>query len=92
MEIFLSILAGLLWGAAAAGLNAAITRALSKKGERGTMAASLLHLPVDVAALGAVYLLRNSLPLRFELTMISAAVAMSLVTIITAFAMARRAK
>lgn len=90
MQIFLSLLAGLLWGAAAAALNAAITRALSKKSEKGMMAASLLHLPVDVAALGAVYLARNVLPLRFELTMIAAAGAMSVVTIIAAFSLARR--
>ena len=72
--------------------NTAVTRALSKKGEKGMMAASLLHLPVDLAAIGVPFLLRAVLPLRAELVMIAAAVALSIVTIISAFRMARGAK
>ena len=49
----------------------------------------MLHLPVDLAAIAVPYLLRSALPLRFELVMLGAAIALSLVTIAAAFRMAR---
>ena len=49
------------------------------------MAASIARMAVDLVALGAVYLLRKRLPFSFEATIIGAAIALSLLTIVFAY-------
>ena len=79
-------LAGLAWGALAAFVNYGINVAAVKKNSNGSMmAASIARMAVDLVALGAVYLLRKRLPFSFEATIIGAAIALSLLTIVFAY-------
>ena len=88
MQIFLSVLAGLAWGAAVGFVNILVTKKMmnGSAGQLGAM--SLLRTLIDVAALAAVYFTRKLLPLRFEFTLLATAVALSLVTIILSFRLA----
>ena len=54
MQIFLSILAGLVWGGLFGVLNAVITKKLSAGDARQLSAMSMLRTLLDVAALAAV--------------------------------------
>ena len=47
---------------------------------------------MDVIALAAVYFTRNLLPLRFEVTLVSTAVALTLIGIVAAFRIAAQMK
>ena len=85
MQIFLSVLVGLVWGGLFGLLNAVITKKLSSGDERQLSSMSLIRTLLDVAALAAVYFTRNLLPLRFEYTLIATAVALSLIGIVVAF-------
>jgi len=85
MQIFLSVLVGLVWGGLFGLLNAVITKKLSAGDERQLSSMSLIRTLLDVAALAAVYFTRNLLPLRFEYTLIATAVALSLIGIVAAF-------
>ena len=77
MQIFLSILAGLVWGGLFGVLNAVITKKFSAGDARQLSAMSMLRTLLDVAALAAVYFTRNLLGLRFEFTLIATAVSLS---------------
>lgn len=92
MQIFLSVLAGLVWGAAVGLVNLLVTKKMMRgsAGQLGAM--SLLRTLIDVAALAAVYFTRKLLPLRFEFTLIATAVTLSLVTIILSFRLASKMK
>ena len=83
-------LAGIVWGAAAALLNAFISK---KCLDKGTTVAMLLgnlgRVLVDIAALGSIFLLRNSLPFRYEGALVGTAISRSLVMIVCAYRLAR---
>lgn len=85
MIIFLSILAGLVWGALFGLISAVITKKIASGDGRLVGALSGVRLLVDLAALAAVYFTRELLPLRFEYTLIATAIALSLVSIVAAF-------
>ena len=83
MSYVFGALAGLVWGALAALLNWAISRAALKKNTGGAMmGANVARLAVDLVALGAVFLLRKWLPFSFEAAIIATAVALSLLNIV----------
>lgn len=85
MIIVLSVLAGLAWGALFGLINAAITKKIAA-GDAGKIASlSMIRMLIDAAALAAVYFTRNLLPLRFEATLIAAAVSLSVIGIVAAF-------
>ena len=93
MKYVLGALLGLLWGTAAALINAKISRKALEKGSAGALqAASAGRLAVDIAALGLVYLLRNVLPFSYEVMLVATAIAMSLMTIVLAFRMSKTEK
>ena len=76
-------LIGVIIGAAAglltAALNTAILRrGLKREGMSGITVATVLRMLLDAAVLGAIYLLRHRLPVPFAPTIIAAAVTMSL--------------
>ena len=76
--MIVSIVAGLLFGLAVAGVNTAVVRHALKKNSSGALAGAMaLRMLLDVLALGAVYLTRNVLPLRFEPTLIATAAGLS---------------
>ena len=88
MIIVFSILAGLVWGGLFGLLNILITKKVAAGDEKKIPALSMIRTLADVAALAAVYLTRNLLPLRFEVTLIATAVTLSLVSILSAFRIA----
>ncbi|MBQ2062705.1 MAG: hypothetical protein II458_08560 [Oscillospiraceae bacterium] len=76
--MIVSILAGLALGLAVAGINTVIMRHAIKKGSAASMMIAVTtRMVLDVAALGAVYLMRGVLPLQFEPTLVAAAVGLS---------------
>ena len=85
MIVALSVLAGLAWGALFGLISAVITKKIASGDGKLIGALSMIRLLIDLAALAAVYFTRNLLQLRFEATLISAAVALSLVSIVAAF-------
>ncbi len=85
MTIFLSVLAGLAWGALFGLVSALITKKIASGDGKLIGALSMIRLLVDLAALAAVYFTRELLPLRFEYTLIATAIALSLVGIVAAF-------
>ena len=79
-------LAGLAWGALAAFINYSINKAALKKNSNASMlGANGARMAVDLIALGAVYLLRKRLPFSFEATIIAAASALSILTVVFAY-------
>lgn len=73
---------GFAFGALVAFGNAQITRRAVEKGSTNAiMAACMLRMLVNIAALAAVYFTRNLLPLPFYGTIIGTAVGLSLVGI-----------
>ena len=91
MTIAIAILCGLVWGALFALLGGLITRrALAKNTNGAMLAASLLRIVADLAALGLIFLLRELLPFDFTWMLLAAAVALSLGTIVISFRLARR--
>lgn len=92
MQIFLSILAGLVWGGLFGVLNAVITKKFSAGDARQLSAMSMLRTLLDVAALAAVYFTRNLLGLRFEFTLIATAVSLSIFSIFAAFRLSKKMK
>ena len=85
MNTALSVVAGLVWGGIFAVINAFITKKMVSGGDRQISSMSLIRTLIDAFALAVVYFTRNLLPLRFEVTLISAAAAMSIVGIVVAF-------
>ena len=85
MTTTLSVIAGLVWGAIFGLINAKITKK-AVSGDDGRLASmSLTRTLIDAFALAVVYFTRNLLPLRFEVTLISAAAALSVIGIVVAF-------
>ena len=92
MIVVYSVLAGLVWGGLFGLINALIMKKAASGNERLLGAVSLVRTLIDAVALAVVYFTRNLLPLRFEITLISAAIAMSLIGIVSAFRTARSMK
>ncbi len=90
MKYVIGAVAGLLWGALVACINAWINKqALRKNSTKAVMAASLGRTCVDIAALGAVFLLRNVLPFNFEAAIAGTAASLGLLTVYFAFRLSR---
>ena len=85
MIVVFSVIAGLVWGGIFALINAFLTKKMVSGGEGQVSSLSLVRTLIDAFALAVVYFTRNLLPLRFEVTLISAAAAMSLIGIVVAF-------
>lgn len=91
MSIVYAVLAGLAWGAAAAAVNGLITKkGLSKDSNNMVMVSGVLRTAVDIAALASIFLLRVYLPFDYTYSLIAAAVAMSIGTIIFTFRLAKK--
>lgn len=89
MKIVLAILAGLVWGAAAAAANIALTkRSVKKQTTSAILTGSILRTAVDIAALAAIFLLRNVLPFDYRLMLVGTAASLSILTIVAAFKIA----
>ena len=90
-DTVIGAVAGGLFGLAVAAVGMVLTlRAMKKGGSRALAVAMALRLLLDLAALGAVYLLRNALPLPFEPTLIALATGLALGGILSALLLNRR--
>lgn len=90
MKYVIGGLVGLIWGAAAAVLNAYISkRALAKNSAKSLLLANVIRCFVDIAALAVMFLLRKVLPFSFEAAIIGTALAMSMLTIVFAYKLSR---
>ena len=90
MKYVIGAVMGLLWGALVAWLNSRINRnAVRKNSTKAIMTANLARTLIDVAALGSVFLLRNSLPGNFEATIAGTAASLGLLTVYFAFRLSR---
>lgn len=90
MNYLWGALAGLVWGAAAALLNAFVSKKCIAKNSSGAMlAANAIRSVVDIGALAAVFLLRKLLPFSFEAALIGTAVALSMLTIVFAYRLSK---
>ena len=87
-----SVAAGLVWGTLFGLIGARVTKKMASGSEREISSMSLVRTVMDVIALAAVYFTRNLLPLRFEVTLVSTAVALTLIGIVAAFRIAARMK
>ena len=87
-----SVAAGLVWGTLFGLIGARVTKKMASGSEREICSMSLVRTVMDVIALAAVYFTRNLLPLRFEVTLVSTAVALTLIGIVAAFRIAAQMK
>lgn len=86
MQIAIGAVLGLLWGGAFGLLNGWILKkAVAKGASNAVLAANLGRMAIDLVALGSVFLLRGLLPIPYEPVLIATAVALSLMSILTAF-------
>ena len=90
MEYFIGAVMGLLWGALIAWLNSRISKkAIAKNDTKAILTANFVRIAIDVAALAAVFLLRNVLPGNFEATIAGTAASLGLLTVYFAFRLTR---
>ncbi len=90
MKYVVGAVIGLLWGALAAWLNSRINKkAIAKSSTNAMLLANLCRTLVDIAALGAVFLLRNVLPGNFEATIVGTAASLGLLTVYFAFRLSK---
>ena len=90
MKIALSIIGGALWGLLDALLNAHLMkRAVAKNDIKSVSVCNVLRFVIDAAALAAVFLLRNVIPMNFTAAIISTAAAMSILTVVFTFQIAK---
>ena len=87
-----SVAAGLVWGTLFGLIGARVTKKMANGSEKEISSMSLVRTVMDVIALAAVYFTRNLLPLRFEVTLVSTAVALTLIGIVAAFRIAAQMK
>ncbi|MBQ3209874.1 MAG: hypothetical protein IJB09_00055 [Oscillospiraceae bacterium] len=93
MNNIFAVLFGVVWGAAAAFANSRIARkALEKKDIKAAKNARRVQMLVDIAALVVLVLLRNILPFPYEISLVSAIIALSVLTIVFLFAMGKTKK
>lgn len=91
MIYIISALAGLVWGFLAALLNAFVTKkCIAKQSTNAIMVSNLVHMLVDVAALAAVFLVRNLSWLNFAVAIVATAAALSITTIVFTFKLAAK--
>ena len=90
MKYVIGAVIGLLWGALIAWLNSRINKkALEKNTTKAVLSANVTRTAIDLAALAAVFLLRNVLPFSFEATIVGTAASLGLLTVFFAFQLAR---
>ena len=90
MKYVVGAVIGLLWGALVAWVNSMINRkALMKNSTNAMLLANFGRTLIDIAALAAVFLLRNVLPGNFEATIVGTAAALGLLTVFFAFRLAK---
>lgn len=83
LNAVLPIIFGLVIGAAAAFVNSRIAiNAIRKNDATAAKKARRLQMFVDLTALIAIVLLKNVLPFSYELSLVSAIIAMSVLTIV----------
>ena len=93
MNNIFAVLFGIVWGAAAAFANSRIAgKALEKKDIKAAKNARRVQMLVDIAALVVLVLLRNILPFPYEISLVSAIIALSVLTIVFLFAMGKAKK
>ena len=93
MKYVIGAVMGLLWGALVAWVNSQINRnALKKNTTNAMLAANMGRTLIDIAALGAVFLLRNVLPGNFEATIVGTAASLGLLTVYFAFRLSKPEK
>jgi len=93
VNIVFAVLFGIVWGAAAAFVNSCIARkALEKKDIKAAKNARRVQMLVDIAALVILVLLRNILPFPYEISLVSAIISLSVLTIVFLFAMEKTKK
>ena len=93
MNNIFAVLFGVVWGAAAAFANSRIAgKALEKKDIKAAKNARRVQTLVDIAALVVLVLLRNILPFPYEISLVSAIIALSVLTIVFLFAMGKTKK
>ena len=90
MNNVFAVLFGIVWGAAAAFVNSRIAKkALEKKDVKAAKNARRIQMLVDIAVLVIIVLLRNILPFSYEIALVSAIIALSVLTIVFLFAMGK---
>ena len=87
-----SVAAGLVWGTLFGLIGARVTKKMANGSEKEISSMSLVRTVMDVIALAAVFFTRSLLPLRFEVTLVSTAVALTLIGIVAAFRIAAQMK
>ena len=89
MNYFLGILAGLVWGAAVAGLNGLVTkRCVEKNTSQAMTIANIVKVVSYVLAFAVVFLLRNVLPFSYEAAVIGTVLALSMLQIVISYRIA----
>lgn len=90
MKYLFGVLLGLVWGAGAATLGGAVTGHFFKTQSVAKMfAGNIIRFFLDIVALGACLLLRNSESISFYTAIVGTAVSLSILTIIFAYKMAK---
>ena len=93
MKYVIGAVMGLVWGALVAWINSQINKkALEKNSTNAMLLANMGRMLIDIAALGAVFLLRNVLPGNFEATIVGTAASLGLLTVYFAFRLSRPAR
>ena len=93
MNNIFAVLFGIVWGVAAAFVNSRIAgKALEKKDIKAAKNARRVQTLVDIAALVVLVLLRNILPFPYEISLVSAIISLSVLTIVFLFAMGKTKK
>ena len=93
MNYLIGAVVGLLWGALIAWLNSLINKkAIEKTSAKALMTASIARTVIDIAALGAIFLLRNVLPFSFEAALVGTAASLGLLTVYFAFRLSKPEK
>jgi len=93
MGTFLSIIFGLVFGTAAAGINVFITKSFMKKNNSALLAAaSAVHIGVYIAVFAASFLLKNALAYNYPVVMITEAIVMSVSSVVASFLLAKSTK
>lgn len=90
-KFFIGILVGLVWGAAAALLNAVIGKKCVAHNGKGPLGwTNVAQTLINFAALGAVILVRDMLPFRYEGMLVGTAISLSMLGIVFAYMIARK--
>ena len=93
MKYVIGAAVGLLWGALIAWVNYRISRkAVEQNSEKMLLTTNFVRTLLDIAALAAVFLLRNVLPFSFEAAICATAAALGLLTVVFAFQLSRPVK